>query len=105
MELTNNILSRFAGGMIVIENWKMRCSHRGRIVKLTIELDVLGTDLKWYAKGTGGFPPTGWAKVETNLYSINVQGFAISDVGEGRIVLTCPVTGKLVTLSPLEVDS
>jgi hypothetical protein len=112
MKLTTQLLARFIGGQIEVQNPEEGYLFRGEIK--TAEVTLIGEmeiTLNWMAKAEGiegGGPPVprGWIN-ETNLdYGASLEIYSVSDIGpsaeggDSRICLRSDITGEIVVLYP-----
>ena len=107
MQLTTEILARFIGGQIEIQNASEGYLFRGEIE--TAEVDAeneMTIYLKWMAKAEG-FPPTptGWANSSDLTYQTSLRMYKVSNIGPGsegddRIRLFSQPIGETIVLYP-----
>lgn len=109
MQLTKELVQRFVGGQMEIQNSGGGYIFRGEIESITVE----GTDLKvrfaWLAKGEG-FPPIPhkWVKEDKLDYATSLDMCTVSDIGpsggeiggDNRIAVNCQILGELSVLYP-----
>ncbi len=109
MQLTQEMLARYVGGQMEIQNQIERYMFRGEIAQVTLEGDELKVRFAWFAKGEGYPPlPKRWVNDERLDYGLTVlEGFtAIEDIGPGadggsnRIVINSMVSSEHVVFFP-----
>lgn len=102
MLLTAELLARFVGGEMEIQNMREDYLYRGPIESATIEGDEVRVRFRWLAKNDGGSasPTATWTKADRLDYAVSMQICSVSNIGQGRICLNVPVTGELVVLFP-----
>lgn len=106
MQLTDEILSRYVGGQIEIQNRNEGYLYRGEIATIAVEGEgddaTLRVTLKWMAKGEG-FPsgPKRWVKDDDLTYGASLMIYSVSDIGDGRIALNSWIVGETTVLFPL----
>ena len=106
MQLTQEILARYIGGQIEVQNPIEGYLYRGEVATITVEGDTpedatLKVTLNWMAEGEGfpqfQRPPVNYDNRE---YAASLIIYAVSDIGDGRLCLNSPITGELVVLFP-----
>lgn len=108
MRLTTEVLARFVGGQMEIQNQSEGYIHRGEIEEVAVEGEMLQVKFAWCAKGEE-YPsiPTRWVKDDLLEYGLSlVEGFtSISDIGQGdsgssRICIQSVLSGETIVLFP-----
>ncbi len=109
MELTTEMLARFVGGQVEIQNPGEGYIYRGEVLTIGVVNDDLTVTFSWLAKGEG-YPPlsTSWVKDDRLDYAAGLSIYAVSnigpsgeDVGGGdRICLRSQIVGETVILYP-----
>jgi hypothetical protein len=101
MELTQEIVSRFVGGELEVQNPGEGYLYRGEIgmISVTGEGDDqnLTVELSWFAKMVS---PGEWEAVPITSYQASMMVYIASNIGSGRIFLSSMVTGEGATLFP-----
>ena len=107
MQLTNDLLSRYVGGQMEIQNPKEGYLYRGEIATIILESghapddQILKVTFKWVAKGEGYPPlPNHWVRHSCLDYSASLMIYSVSDIGGGRINLNGWIVGENVTIFP-----
>ncbi len=109
MYLTTQIVERFVGGQMEIQNQDEGYMYRGEVKTIAVENSKLWVKFAWLAKGEG-FPPIPqkWVKDDNLGYSVSLEIFSASDIGssghdtggDNRICLISPIMGETVVLFP-----
>jgi hypothetical protein len=101
MKLTTEKLRPYVGGQLEVQNTGEGYMYRGEISSASVEDEDFVARLAWMAK-LEGFPVlTGRWINEKNLdYSINLGMCSVSDIGNNRLCIQCPITGELSVLFP-----
>ena len=101
MQLTTELATRYVGGQIEIQNRTEEYLYRGTISSIVVSDDTLKVELLWMAEGVGYPPlPEKWLNHENLTYEASLLIYSVSDIGDGRISLSSPITGELVVLYP-----
>jgi hypothetical protein len=95
------VVGAYAGGQIEIQNTMEAYLYRGEIREIVVKDDELRVKLKWCAKGEG-FPPlpNRWVKADVVDYNINLSLYGVSNISDGRICLSSPITNETAALFP-----
>lgn len=109
MRFTQEMLSRYVGGQMEIQNEIERYILRGEIAQVALEGDELSVRFAWLAKGEGYPPlPERWANKEELDYGLTLmEGFtSISDIGpshdggSSRIAIQSIISNELIVFFP-----
>lgn len=102
MELTTEMLQKYVGGQMEIQNTIEQYIYRGEIKTIAVINNTLKVKFNWVAKGDG-FPPIPhkWVKEDTLDYGLGLEICAVSDIGNDRLCLDAHITGELCVLYPL----
>jgi hypothetical protein len=100
MDLRTDILAKYVGGQMEIQNQGDGYIYRGEIKTIVVDRGVLKVGFKWLAKGDT-FPPTRWMNHQDLNYDVGLEIFAASSIGQDRIAMSAPAIGELVVLFPL----
>ena len=102
MEVTNEILARFVGGQMEIQNQGEGYLYRGEVEAIAVEDNELQAKFTWLAKGEG-FPPLPkkWVKDDQLDYAASLEIYTPSDIGDGRLCFNSSIVGETVVLYPL----
>lgn len=104
--LTPERLQTFVGGQVEVQNQNEGYVYRGEIAQIAVSQDTSGLsssedlviDLKWMAKLN---PATGeWVTDPDLRYAVSLMIYAVRDIGEGRLFLSCWMNGEAATLFP-----
>ena len=108
MKITTEGLQRFVGGQIEPQNTREGYIYRGEIAEIKVtegkpfgdrpadECGNLEVRLHWMARMMKGK----WVADGSVAYSASLITYGVSDIGDGRIFLSSPITGENVTLFP-----
>ena len=101
MQITNEMLARYVGGQMEIQNQDEGYLYRGEIEAIGMEDNNLQAKFKWLAKGEG-FPPlpSRWINNERLDYFANLEIYTPSDIGDGRLCFNSFISGETVVLYP-----
>ncbi len=107
MQLTQEVLDRYIGGQIEVQNPREGYLRRGEIATISIDLADLVVTLKWMAEGEG-FPPLPkrWVNCADLFYEANAMFLSARDMGPGlegggtRLFLEAHMSGEIITLFP-----
>jgi hypothetical protein len=107
MQLTTELVKRFIGGQMEIQNPNQEYLYRGEIKLIVVEEGDLKVVFSWLAKGEG-FPPIPkkWVKDDMDRYAVSLVVCSVSDIGSGpedegsRICLQAPILGEIIVLYP-----
>ena len=99
--LTSELVSKYVGGQMEIQNTGEKYLFRGDIATATVEKDTLKVRFAWLAKGEG-FPPfpERWVNKEDLDYAASLMIYSVSEIGDGRLSLYSSITGELTVLFP-----
>ena len=101
MELTTELLQKFVGGQLEVQNEREGYLYRGEIEAIKVEDGALRVRLAWMAKGESYPPlPARWVNYDDLDYVASLQICRASDVGGGRIFLSIPFVGEATVLFP-----
>ncbi len=109
MQLTTQIVERFKGGQMEIQNQDEGYIYRGEVEAIVVENNELRVKFAWLAKGEG-FPPLPekWVKDDRLDYAASLEIYSASDIGssghevggDSRICLNSSIVGETVVLYP-----
>lgn len=105
MDLTTELLERFIGGQIEVQNQNEGYLYRGEINTIEVvgegDRAELKATLNWMAKGEG-FPPLPerWVAEGSLTYDASLMIYSVSDIGQGRISLFSSIVGETTVLYP-----
>jgi hypothetical protein len=111
MRLTTEMVARFIGGQMEIQNDREGYMYRGEIADIAIDEKKQEFRVKWtwLAKGEG-FPPLPkkWVKEDRGDYVASLEIYTASDIGpsggevggDSRLCLNSSFIGELVVLYP-----
>ncbi len=109
MQLTTQLVERFTGGQIEIQNQDEGYLYRGEIETIVVENNELRVKFAWLAKGEG-FPPVPqkWVKADRPDYTASLELFSASDIGssghdtggDSRLCLNSCIVSEIVVLYP-----
>ena len=103
MQLTQEVAASYKGGQIEVQNPDEEYIYRGEIATITVQDEGEDATLKvtfnWMAKGEG-FPPlpSRWVNDDRLTYDAILMIYTITDIGDGRIMLTSFIIGETVVL-------
>ena len=97
MKLTTEIVKKYEGGQLEIQNQNEGYLFRGEIEKAWVEGDSLHVKFKWLAKmGEDGK----WYSDQKLDYSIGLELASVSDVGDGSIFYRVAIIREAGTFFP-----
>lgn len=109
MQLTTQVVARFTGGQIEIQNQNEGYIYRGEVKTIAVENNELRVKFVWLAKGEG-FPPLPkkWVKDDRLDYTASLEIYAVRDIGssghdtggDSRLCLNSSIVGETVVLFP-----
>lgn len=107
MQLTNELLARYIGGQMEIQNEIERYILRGEIASANNRGGVLQVRFAWFARGVGQPLPSHWVNESDLDYNLELmEGFTnIADIGRGseggsRISIQSVISGELIVFFP-----
>ena len=109
MQLTTQMVERFKGGQMEIQNENEGYLYRGEVETIAVENNTLRVKFVWVAKGEGGPPfPDKWIRDEHTTYDASLEIYSVSNIGSSgeevggsdRLCLNSPIVGELVVLYP-----
>jgi len=105
MQLTEDVLARFVGGQIEIQNQGEGYLFRGEIETITVDGNPRDGDLvvrlRWMAKAEGYPPlPERWVNEENLDYRASLIIYTADMIEMDRIMLQCLITGEMVVIFP-----
>ena len=109
MHLTSQMVERFKGGQMEIQNPNEGYLYRGEVETIGVENNELRVKFAWLAKGEGLPPiPKKWIKYDDLDYSASLEIYVVSDIGSSgleiggssRICLNSFIVGETVVLFP-----
>jgi len=105
MQLTKEVLSRYVGGQLEIQNQQGGYLYRGEVAEVTVEGEGDRAEVKvkfaWVAKGEGYPPwPERWVKYDDLDYGVSLIIASASEIGDDRLCLNIPITGELAVFFP-----
>lgn len=101
MQLTSELLARYAGGQLEIQNQNEGYLYRGEVERAWIEGDDLCVRFVWFAKGEG-YPslPERWVSEPDLDYKASLTLVSASEIGEGRLSFRVMLVGELGVFFP-----
>ena len=101
MELSTEILARFVGGDIEIQNGGENYLFRGPIKTATVDGEDVIIEFEWTAKNDGGpnRPTKTWTIVGNKIYAISMMIYSASE-SDGRMILQSSIMCELTVLFP-----
>ena len=109
MQLTTQVVERFKGGQMEIQNQGESYLYRGEVESIAVENNVLQVKFAWVAKGEG-FPPlpNKWVKDDRLDYAASLEIYSTSNIGPSdgevggsdRLCLNSSIIGEIVILFP-----
>ncbi len=106
LELTPELLLRYVGGQLEVQNLNEKYLFRGEINEFIFDGTSLCLNLKWMARGEGYPPiPSKWVASDKLEYKIGLEAYEVSNIGPGdeggdRICLSSATTGETTILFP-----
>ena len=103
MEITTELLSRFVGGQLEIQNQKEGYPYRGEVesVEVDVDEDLIKVRFAWLANGEGYPPiPTRWVKDDRLDYSVSLMLSSASDNSNGRLTVNVYGVGEFLVFFP-----
>lgn len=82
MELTTEILEKYAGGQLEIQNSVEHYIYRGEIERAWVEGAEMHVRFKWVAKADEAFQ---WQAVDDLDYGASLEITSANEIGENRI--------------------
>lgn len=102
MQLNNELLQKYVGGQVEVQNQLEKYIFRGEIKNISIENEEFFVECSWLAQGLEYPPiPTSWKKVENKPYQANLGIYSTNMLDSDRICISSSITGELVILFPL----
>jgi hypothetical protein len=101
MELTSDIVDRYKGGQMEIQNQGEGYLYRGEIEDIYVSGENLTVKFAWRAKAKG-FPVLveGWVNDDEDLgYTANLTLYAAT-INNDRLILSSPIIGEMVAIFP-----
>lgn len=101
MRITSEMLVKYVGGQIEIQNQNEEYLYRGEVKDITVENNELKVLFSWLAKGEG-FPPfpNKWVKNDRLDYSASLEIYSPSYISDGRLCFNSFIVGEVVVLYP-----
>ena len=110
MQLTTQVVARFQGGQMEIQNQNEGYLFRGEVATIAVENSELRVKFTWLAKGEG-FPPIPqkWVKDDRLDYTASLEIYSVSKIGssgeevgggDSRLCLNSLIVGETVVLFP-----
>jgi len=101
MQLTSEMLTRFVGGQMEIQNKEESYIYRGEVKTIVVENNELKVQFVWMAKGEGfSLLPNKWIKDDHLDYAADLETYYSVDVGDDRLCFQSSVVGEMVILYP-----
>ena len=107
MNLTNDMLARYVGGQMEIQNQDEGYIFRGEVKTIAIVDNELRVEFVWLAKGEGYPPlPKKWVNQQKLDYVISLELCSVSNIGPGsdggddRTCLSASIVGETIVLFP-----
>lgn len=99
MALTSEMLARFVGGQMEVQNPIEGYLYRGEIAQVDVKGRSLVVKFSWFAKGEGYPPfPEKWVKNEILDYAASLEIYHVVDSDPKRICLQSHITNEIVVL-------
>ncbi|NIP32520.1 hypothetical protein GWO25_01280, partial [Candidatus Saccharibacteria bacterium] len=104
MELTQEFLSQYIGGQLVLANVEAGYLKRGDIKEIKLQgkpdNQKLNVSFAWFAKNRGQplEPGDDWVKIKAQDLTFKLRDCQITDEGDGRISLWDPVLSESAVL-------
>ena len=96
-----NRIKTYLCGQAEIQNPGERYIFRGEIGGVIVKDTQVSILFSWLAKGEGYPPiPTKWVKADPKPYDIDLEIYAVSDIGDGRLCLNSSIVGETTVLFP-----
>lgn len=107
MRLTTELVARFKGGQMEIQNSGEGYVYRGEIAEISVEDNSLKAKFSWLGKGDS-LPPQRWTKDDNLDYAASLEIYSASDIGpsggdiggDNRLCLNSSIVGETVVLFP-----
>ena len=101
MEITTEVLSRFVGGQLEIQNQNEGYLYRGEIESVEVDDESIKVKFAWLAKGEG-YPllPERWVNDEKLDYAVSRMLSSASDIGDGRVSIHVSIVWELLVFFP-----
>lgn len=109
MQVTSEMLARFVGGQMEIQNQGEGYIYRGEVKTIAVENNELKAQFAWVAKGEG-FPPfpNKWVKDDNLDYAASLEIYSASNIGPSggevgggdRLCFNSSIVGETVVLYP-----
>lgn len=104
MQLTHDLVSRYTGGQIEVQNAGEGYLYRGEIATITVDgaadNATLKATLTWMLKADRFPGMQRWEPVDTRDYAASLAIYSASDIGDGRLSLSSFFVGETVVLFP-----
>ena len=100
VELTEELLDRYKGGQIEVQNQLGGYLYHGGIEEIVLNGGViLEIQLAWKAVAQG-YPPLAksWERAEPTVYQAILMPGAVSDIGNDRLHFVSPTSADIVVL-------
>ena len=97
MELTTEVVSKYVGGQLEIQNSSEHYLYRGEVERALVEGTTLHVKFKWQAQMGDDFE---WHAENDLDYSVSLEIYGVSEIGDGRIALNSPYTHELAVFFP-----
>lgn len=110
MQLTTEMLAKYVGGQMEIQNEGEGYLFRGEVREIAVAGNDLRVAFAWLAKGEGfpPFPTGGWVATDPRDYAVDLSICSANNIGPSggevggsdRLCITVPITGEVVVLYP-----
>jgi hypothetical protein len=99
MQVTSELLAKYVGGQMEIQNQGEGYVYRGEVRTAIVDIDELQVKFVWLARGVG-YPPVRWVKADQPDYAASLEIYHTSDIGDGRLCFSSAIVGEQVVLFP-----
>lgn len=101
MQLTQDMVDRYVGGQIEIQNQIEGYIYRGEIETITVTDANFEVKLTWMAKGEGYPPlPHRWVNDDELNYGLSTLMMSVAEIGDNRLCITSVVSSETIVLFP-----
>lgn len=104
MPLSSDLVRRYIGGQIEVQNGGEGYLYRGEIASIAVEgADddaTLQVTLAWMLKADRFPGMQRWEPVDTRDYAASLAIYTASEIGDGRLSLSSFIVGETVVLFP-----
>jgi len=101
MQVTSELLSKFVGGQLEIQNRIEEYIYRGEVSEAVVNGNELHVKFKWVAKGDGLPLPAKWVNEKKTTYDVSLLTSSITEIDSGRIAIqTRFVSNEILVFYP-----